>query len=464
MTIAAVKDLNQLTPGGDEPTKFDPIEAWYPVYYVEDLDKSKPTAFTLLDRDLVIWWDAVGGEWRAFDDKCPHRLARLSEGRIAADGLLECPYHGWTFTGAGNCDRIPQQLPDAKAETSRRACATSLPTTVRQGLLFIYPGAIDRAVNTPVPILPMLEGVMDEWVILNTFRDLPYDAVTLLENVLDPSHLPYTHHGNVGKRSNASPVELEIVTSDKNGFTGTWAEGPRKGTLGRQDTTFIAPNLMWHDLTSKQLGRTMTVVYATPTRKGECRIFARFPFQFASKLPAFFIKATPQWYSHINNNAILEDDQIFLHHQERYLEKLGGGEKFSQAFYLPTKADVLVFAYRQWLNDYQADPFSGQTLAPSLSAEVLLDRYHSHTEHCQSCRGAWQNIQVARTAIAIITLIAWGCTMILALTSGGNALIPTTGAVGVVGVGSIVWWLLGGLLTKLERGERVPTRNQPKKN
>jgi phenylpropionate dioxygenase-like ring-hydroxylating dioxygenase large terminal subunit len=464
MTISAVKDLNQLAPGGDEPTKFDPIEAWYPVYYVEDLDKSKPTAFTLLDRDLVIWWDAVGNEWRAFDDKCPHRLARLSEGRIAADGMLECPYHGWTFTGAGNCDRIPQQLPDAKAETSRRACATSLPTTVRQGLLFIYPGKIDRAVNTPVPILPMLEGVMDEWVLLNTFRDLPYDAVTLLENVLDPSHLPYTHHGNVGKRSNASPVELEIVTSDKNGFTGTWAEGPRKGTLGRQDTTFIAPNLMWHDLTSKQLGRTMTVVYATPTRKGECRIFARFPFQFASKLPAFFIKATPQWYSHINNNAILEDDQVFLHHQERYLEKLGGGEKFERAFYLPTKADVLVFAYRQWLNNYQADPFLGQTFAPPLSAEVLLDRYHSHTEHCHSCRGAWQNIQTARTAIAIISLLAWGGTMIFALNGGENALVPAEIAVGIVGVGSIAWWLLGGLLTKLERGERVPTRNQPKKN
>ncbi|MEQ9236500.1 MAG: hypothetical protein RIG66_20715 [Coleofasciculus sp. E2-BRE-01] len=33
---------------------------------------------------------------------------------------------------------------------------------------------------------------------------------------------------------------------------------------------------MWHDLTSKQFGRTMTVVYATPIRKGECRLFARY--------------------------------------------------------------------------------------------------------------------------------------------------------------------------------------------
>jgi phenylpropionate dioxygenase-like ring-hydroxylating dioxygenase large terminal subunit len=461
MTTAVVTDEKLcLTPGGDEPTKFDPIEAWYPVYYIEDLDKSKPTAFTLLDRDLVIWWDGVATQWRAFDDKCPHKLARLSEGRIATDGVLECPYHGWTFTGTGNCTNIPQQLPDAKAETSRRACATALPTTVRQGLLFIYPGTAARAENTPVPVLPMLEGAMDQWVLMNTFRDLPYDAATLLENVLDPSHLPYTHHGNVGKRSNAGPVELEVVSSDRQGFTGTWAEGPRKGTLGRQDTSFIAPNLMWHDLTSKQLGRVMTVVYATPMRKGECRIFARFPFQFASKLPAFFIKATPQWYSHISNNAILEDDQIFLHHQERYLEKLGGSEKFSQAFYLPTKADVLVFAYRQWLNDYQADPFPGQEFAPPLSAEVLLDRYHSHTEHCHSCRTAYQNIQRGRQLIVIIILLAWTGTMILALNSGSDTLIPARITIGVIGIGAIVWWGLGHFLIKLDRGERVPTRNR----
>jgi phenylpropionate dioxygenase-like ring-hydroxylating dioxygenase large terminal subunit len=173
---------------------------------------------------------------------------------------------------------------------------------------------------------------------------------------------------------------LEVTSADKSGFTGTWADGPRKGTLGRQNTTFIAPCLMWHELTSKQFGETITVVYATPTRKGECRIFARFPFKFASKVPEFFIKATPEWYSHINNNAILEDDQIFLHHQERYLAQSGGSQNFSQAFYLPTKADAFVFEYRQWLNDYQADPFPGQTFPPALATERLLDRYHSHTK------------------------------------------------------------------------------------
>jgi phenylpropionate dioxygenase-like ring-hydroxylating dioxygenase large terminal subunit len=461
MTTALLTE--PVTAGGAEPTRFEPIESWYPVAYTEDLDKLTPTPFTLLDRDLVIWWDLQAQEWRAFDDRCPHRLARLSEGRIAEDGLLECPYHGWAFAGNGTCDRIPQQLPDAKAETSRRACVKSLPTAVEQGLLFIYPGTPTRAAGTPLPLIPVpMDGdkPTDGWIMLNTFRDLPYDAVTLLENVLDPSHLPYTHHGSVGKRSNASPVELEVVSSAKSGFTGTWADGPRKGTLGRQDTTFIAPCLMWHSLTSKQLGETMTVVYATPTRKGECRLFARFPFKFASKVPAFFIQATPQWYSHINNNAILEDDQIFLHYQERYLAQSGGSENFSQAFYLPTKADVFVFEYRQWLNDYQADPFPNQTFAPALTTERLLDRYHSHTEHCHSCHTAHHNIQTAKQAIAIVALIAWISTTIFALIGGENALLPALISIGIVGGGSIGWWVCDRLQTKLEQGDRIPARNR----
>jgi phenylpropionate dioxygenase-like ring-hydroxylating dioxygenase large terminal subunit len=461
MTTALLAD--RITAGGDDLTRFDPIESWYPVAYLEDLDKLTPTPFTLLDRDLVIWWDSQAQAWRAFDDRCPHRLARLSEGRIAEDGLLECPYHGWAFTGNGTCDRIPQQLPDAKAETSRRACVKSLPTAVHQGLLFIYPGTAARAEQTPVPLIPvpMADGKpIDGWIMLNTFRDLPYDALTLLENVLDPSHLPYTHHGSVGKRSNASPVELEVTSSDKLGFTGTWADGPRKGTLGRQNTTFIAPCLMWHELTSKQLGETITVVYATPTRKGECRVFARFPFKFASKIPALFISATPQWYSHINNNAILEDDQIFLHHQERYLEQSGGSNNFSQSFYLPTKADAFVFEYRQWLNDYQADPFPEQTFKPALATEKLLDRYHSHTEHCHSCSTARTNIQTAKGAIVIISLLAWVSTTIFALIGSENALVMGLISIGVVVVSSIGWWGLNRLQMKLERGDRIPARNR----
>lgn len=457
---------NELPAGGDDPDRFDGKEAWYPVHYVASLDRTKPTRFTLLEQDLVIWWDQSANCWRAMVDQCPHRLAPLSEGRIAEDGLLECPYHGWAFRGDGSCDRIPQQPEGGSAQESQRACVASFPTAVRQGLLFVYPGQPERANRVKIPMIETMEETPDDWICLNTFRDLPYDALTLLENVLDSSHVPFTHHKSVGNRANAAPVELELVTAGKQGFEGSWAEGPRKGTLGKQDTVFVAPTLMWHDLTSKQFGRTMTVVYATPIRKGECRLFARFPFKFSSKLPGLFIKLTPEWYSHINQNNILEDDQIFLHFQERYLEAGGGSSRFSKAFYLPTRADTFVSALRQWVNRYEADPFPGETLPPRQTPEALLDRYHSHTEHCASCRDALNNVQRLKSISTVAGLFGWAVFLtILAFTSMQGQPLPLLGLLaGLLPLLSAAVWLgLSRLEKQFYRGRAVPPRNLPER-
>jgi phenylpropionate dioxygenase-like ring-hydroxylating dioxygenase large terminal subunit len=284
-----------------------------------------------------------------------------------------------------------------------------------------------------------------------------------MENVLDSSHIPYTHHRTVGNRANVSPVELEIVESGKWGFKGTWAEGPRKGTLGRQDTTFIAPGLMWHDLTSKQFGRTLTVVYATPIRKGECRLFARFPFKFSSKLPGFFLKLTPRWYSHLGQNGVLEDDQIFLHYQERYLEKQGGSANFNKAFYLPTKADLFVQQLRSWVNQYSAESFPEERLSPPLSKAALLDRYHSHTEKCASCRTALANLQKLRLGIAVVTALIWGILPVLCLlqVQVSTTTVAILSCAVLLGAGS--WFGLGRLIRRFYQGEEIPPRNLPEK-
>lgn len=458
---SGLPDIYSLPAGGSDPTRFDCREAWYPVHYLADLDRSALTKFTLLGQDLVLWWDRAGQCWRAFEDQCPHRLVPLSEGRIAEDGLLECPYHGWAFQGDGQCDRIPQQVAGGCAHESKRACVASLPTTERQGLLFVYPGNPDNAPKVSIPVIEPMETDPEGWICLNTFRDLPYDALTLLENVLDASHVPFTHHRSVGNRANAAPVELEILETGKQGFQGLWPEGPRKGTLGQQQTTFVAPSLMWHDLTSRQFGRTLTVVYATPIRKGECRVFARFPFKFASKLPAFLIQLTPRWYSHIGQNNILEDDQIFLHYQERYLAAKGGSQNFAKAFYLPTRADTFVSELRKWVNAYAADPFPGAVLPPPLPTSVLLDRYHSHVQHCASCRQALTRIQQLKWGVAIVGSSLWAILPLMALLVGSvNLPIALLSALLPLLLGGS-WLFLHRLEQQFYEGRSVPPRNLP---
>ena len=52
-------------------------------------------------------------------------------------------------------------------------------------------------------------------------RDMPYSADMLLENVLDSSHVPFTHHQTISKRENAVPLPIKLTSAvAASGFAG----------------------------------------------------------------------------------------------------------------------------------------------------------------------------------------------------------------------------------------------------
>lgn len=436
------------------PVPFDWSEAWYPIHFVRDLDQTKPTRFVLLDQPLVIWWQATTQQWHVMRDLCSHRLAPLSEGRIV-EGCLECPYHGWQFDGTGACTKIPFQAEGGTAHQSPRAKVQAYPSCVKQGLLFVYAGKPENADSKPIPIVPPLEQHQDEWVMADVFRDIPYDATTLLENVLDTSHVAFTHHPRVGNRKNAKEFILEVSEVTAVGFTGNWEEGPRRGTLGSQKTTFVAPAAMWHDIEESPFGQVLTVVYATPTEKGKCRAIVRLPFRFKSAVPRLAFKYTPRWFSHVNQMGILEDDQIFLHVQERELVK--SGKNYAQTCYLPTGSDLFVIAYRKWVETY-GEPFPDKAFTPlETNQAALLERYHSHTKNCSSCRAALARIQQLKKGAIVIGFLLW-----LALPLANVLTLPlgaTVAIAAIIPVIGIIGWQLHKLERKFFEGEYPPTRN-----
>ena len=77
---------------------------WHPVALGRDVVQA-PLAVTLLGQELVLW-RSPEGQVQAFVDRCPHRGARLSLGRVE-NGHLECPYHGWQFAAGGQCVKVP---------------------------------------------------------------------------------------------------------------------------------------------------------------------------------------------------------------------------------------------------------------------------------------------------------------------------------------------------------------------
>ncbi|KAI4978849.1 hypothetical protein ZWY2020_015602 [Hordeum vulgare] len=106
---AAVEEDGVLLPkdGSEAVGRYDWREEWYPLYLSKEVPDDAALPLTVFDRQLVLYRDA-GGVLRCHEDRCPHRLAKLSEGQLV-DGKLECLYHGWQFDGhQGKCVKIPQ--------------------------------------------------------------------------------------------------------------------------------------------------------------------------------------------------------------------------------------------------------------------------------------------------------------------------------------------------------------------
>lgn len=80
---------------------------WWPVALSERVGGSRPLGVVCDGAPIVLYRDATG-QVRALEDRCRHRRAPLSLGRVTSDGLLQCGYHGWAYDGlSGTCTAIP---------------------------------------------------------------------------------------------------------------------------------------------------------------------------------------------------------------------------------------------------------------------------------------------------------------------------------------------------------------------
>ena len=210
--------LSGAAEAGDPATAFDWRACWYPAAFVHDLPRDRPTPVALYDIGLVLFFDG-NGQVHCLRDLCPHRAARLSDGQIV-DGRLECLYHGWQFDGAGDCQFIPQMLPDK--DYPIRSCVRRYPLEVRDGIVWIWPGDQDAVDPALIPRSPSAGG---EHVHEVTFQmDLPYDQSYLIENVIDVAHIHIAHDGvrGGGLREAAKPLQFDIAHSGPDGIRATF--------------------------------------------------------------------------------------------------------------------------------------------------------------------------------------------------------------------------------------------------
>lgn len=192
---------------------------WHPVAALSDVG-TQPLAVTLLGEDLVLWRDS-DQVLHAWLDRCPHRGARLSMGRVVGQ-RLECPYHGWQFDGQGRCRVVPAQpgfTPPASQGLRPLAVQQAL------GLCWVRLQGAVEADGHPVPHAPPIEGLRQ---VLCGPYDVATSAPRIVENFLDMAHFGFVHEGWLGDRE-LTEVPAYEVTDTLQGVlaTGCKAWQPR---------------------------------------------------------------------------------------------------------------------------------------------------------------------------------------------------------------------------------------------
>ena len=111
---------------------------WYVAAWDHEVTRMNLLRRVLLD-EPVVFYRTEDGRPVALADRCCHRHAPLSRGRLRGDAL-ECPYHGFTYDPSGACILVPGQ-----ANIPPGARVRSYPVVERYNLVFIWTGDPDKA-------------------------------------------------------------------------------------------------------------------------------------------------------------------------------------------------------------------------------------------------------------------------------------------------------------------------------
>ncbi|MEO1591672.1 MAG: Rieske 2Fe-2S domain-containing protein [Cyanobacteria bacterium J06632_22] len=372
-------------------TAFNWRTCWYPIAFAVDLPPNGPYGFSIFAEPFVLFQDEQG-RLICLKDRCPHRLAKLSDGQLR-EGRLECLYHGWQFGSEGKCLHIPHLLEGA--EMPARAQVEAFPVQVQQEIVWVWADA-KTAPDPAEP--PTVDEIDQEGVFkVDTATDFPFDHTFLVENLLDPAHVYISHdRTELGiRREDAQPLEMEVLSTSTAGISGRFRKA-NNSTAPWTAINFHAPMLVHYSFSNPAYGIVGGLaLYALPVAYGHSRILVRRYGNFFKR--PFTLK--PRWLEHLRQNKILEEDLSFIVAQDRFFRETGQG---TQSAYFPLKTcDTLVMAHRRWLDQFGQDlpwyvgfstvksPTEESLKQPSQS---LSNRFERHTQNCQACRDAHQRL------------------------------------------------------------------------
>ena len=163
---------------------------WYVAAWSHEVPPDQPRGVRVTGEPIALY-RRRDGTVVALEDRCPHRHAPLSLGRIEGDDL-RCMYHGLRFRCDGVCVEVP-----GSTRVPPRLAARSFPVVERSSWIWVWPGDPAKADPALVPEAFGLDN--PEWVMRASAMDYEADYQLLNDNLCDLSHLDFVHETHAGR-------------------------------------------------------------------------------------------------------------------------------------------------------------------------------------------------------------------------------------------------------------------------
>jgi phenylpropionate dioxygenase-like ring-hydroxylating dioxygenase large terminal subunit len=277
---------------------------WYAILDSKQVKKNKTIGVTRLTEKLVLWRD-VNGDVNCIFDKCCHRGASLSEGKIIGDHI-ECPFHGFQYDTNGKVVLIPANGKNNPVKSNY--AVNSYLVEDRYGFIWLwYSEEKDNA-----PEIPFFEELKSGYSYGGFSETWDVHYTRAIENQLDVVHLPFVHKTTIGS-GDKTLINGPVVKWDQNLMTFYVNNEVDKGQTPKKPDEienyeklfhlqFQMPNT-WQNIISDKV-RIMAAF--APIDEGNTRIYLRF-YQSFMKTPV--LKEIVNSLSNISNRVILHQDR-----------------------------------------------------------------------------------------------------------------------------------------------------------
>ncbi|PAJ85339.1 hypothetical protein CJO66_12290 [Burkholderia ubonensis] len=203
--VAVAKPL-QRAPAAVAATDRFIRNTWYVAMWASDLPPGKLISRTILNEPVLLF-RKEDGSVAAIIDRCSHRFAPLSMGKLLPGDRVQCIYHGLEFGPDGTCVKNPH----GNCMVPAAAHLRSYPVEERHSLIWIWMGT-KTADPATIPDYSCLDNRPVLHVTQPGYLKVHANYELVVDNLLDLSHTSYVHAGVLGT---SDTVEAEISVTQQ---------------------------------------------------------------------------------------------------------------------------------------------------------------------------------------------------------------------------------------------------------